>query len=209
MSSKITMNGKTDDGYIKFSCDFLQSSAIPSKDIVELNKWRDKLYSLRLIGAYENGIGYGNISVRKDKNTFLITGSATGNFSHLTGEHYSEVIDYDINKNYLKCEGPLKASSESMTHAAIYSIDNEINAVIHIHNLKLWEYLLNKVPTASKDAAYGTPEIAREMIRLFNDEQHAGRSGIIVTEGHKEGVFTFGRDIDTAGKILMKYFNKL
>jgi len=204
----MTNDKSISDGYIKFSCDFLQVDAIPSVDIVELNVWRDKLYSLKLIGAYENGIGYGNISVRKNGNIFLITGSATGNFSSLTGEHYSEVIDYNIRKNYLKCKGAVKASSESMTHAAIYSIDKNINAVIHVHNLKLWNSLLNKVPTASKDAAYGTPEIAQEMIRLFNDE-HAREKGIIITEGHEEGVFTFGKDLDTAGKILMKYFNKL
>ena len=196
------------DGYIKFSCDQIQSEAFSPKDIAELNAWRHKLYSVKLIGAYENGIGYGNISVRKDKNVFLITGSATGNLSSLTGAHYSEVIEYNLDKNYLKCKGPIKASSESMTHAAIYSIDNKINAIIHVHNLELWNKLFHKVPTASSDATYGTPEIAKEMIRLFKDE-YAGRSGIIVTEGHKEGIFTFGKDLDSAGKILMEYFNKL
>jgi L-ribulose-5-phosphate 4-epimerase len=204
----MTNNKLASDGYIKFSCDFIQSDAILSSNIVELNKCRDRLYALKLIGAYENGVGYGNISVRANGNNFLITGSATGNFSSLTGVHYSKVVDFDLSKNYLKCIGPIKASSESMTHAAIYSIDKNINAVIHIHSLELWSYLLNKVPTASKDAAYGTPEIAREVIRLFQDK-NAGKKGIIVTEGHKEGVFTFGKDLDTAERILMKYFNEL
>ena len=196
------------DGYIKFICDFIEAGTIPAKDILELNKWRDKLYSLKLIGAYSNGIGYGNISVRKNKNIFLITGSATGNFPVLNGDHYSEVTDFDLDKNYLKCKGPIKASSESMTHAAIYSIDKNINAVIHVHNLELWSKLLNKFPTTSKNAAYGTPDIAKEMIRLFKDE-NAGKKGIIVTEGHKEGVFTFGKDLDAACSTLMKYYTKV
>jgi L-ribulose-5-phosphate 4-epimerase len=204
----MTNNKLPSDGYIKFSCDFVKSGAVPSKDVVELNKWRDKLYALKLIGAYENGIGFGNISVRTKGNEFIITGSATGNFSSLNEEHYSKVVDFDIDKNYLKCVGLIQASSESMTHATIYSIDEKINAVIHVHNLELWNKLLHKVPTASKNAEYGTPEIAKEMIRLFKDE-YAGKKGIIVTEGHKEGIFTFGKDLDTAGDILLSYFNKL
>ena len=201
-------NKPISDGYIKFRCDWENHTAVSTQDIVALNTWRNRLYSLKLIGAYESGIGYGNISVRTKGNEFIITGSATGNHAILTSDYYSKVVDFDIDKNYLKCIGLKQASSESMTHAAIYSIDKNINAVIHIHNLELWNKLLHKVPTASKNAMYGTPEMAYEMIRLF-DNEHAGKRGIIVTEGHVEGIFTFGSDLNTAGKILMNYVNKL
>jgi len=195
------------EGYTKFVDDWNNSRVLSSKDIIPLNTWRNKLYSLGLIGAYGN-VGYGNISVRTEGDVFIITGSKTGSHMLLTPDDYSKILEFDIDKNYVKSVGLRSASSESMTHAAIYSIDNKINAVIHVHNLELWNKLLHKVPTASKDAAYGTPEIAKEMIRLFKDE-YAGRSGIIVTEGHKEGIFTFGKSLDSAGKILMEYFNKL
>jgi ribulose-5-phosphate 4-epimerase/fuculose-1-phosphate aldolase len=204
----MTNDKPASDGYIKFNCDWDKHSEISSKDIMPLNTWRNRLYALNLIGAYPSGIGFGNISVRTKGDEFIITGSATGNYAILTQDCYSKVVGFDIDKNYLKCIGLRQASSESMTHATIYSIDSKINAVIHVHHQELWKMLLHKVSTASKDATYGTPEIAREMIRLFNDE-NAGKKGIIVTEGHQEGVFTFGKDLDTAGNILMEYFHKL
>jgi ribulose-5-phosphate 4-epimerase/fuculose-1-phosphate aldolase len=191
----------TDDGYIKFNCDWKETPAVSMAEIGDLNTWRDKLYSLGLIGAYPDGVGFGNISIRQNL-SFIITGSATGNLRELNARHYSKVVLYDLDKNYLKCIGETKASSESMTHAAIYNLDSKINAVIHVHNLELWEKLLYKVPTTSKESAYGTPEIAREMIRVIS----ASKTGIVVTEGHKEGIFTYGKDLDEAGKILMSYY---
>jgi L-ribulose-5-phosphate 4-epimerase len=202
----MTENKSSSDGYTKFDCEWIQVDF--NEDISLLNIWRNRLYSMNLIGAYPDGIGYGNISIRTPDNNFIISGTKTGNIPFLTKDSYSKVVGFDIDKNYLRCLGRNQASSESMTHATIYSIDNRINAVIHVHNPELWSRLLNKVPTTSKDAAYGTPEIAKEMIRLFNEE-NAGKKGIIVTEGHKEGVFTFGKDLDTAGSILIDYFNKL
>lgn len=50
-----------------------------------------------------------------------------------------------------------------MTHGAVYEADSSIKAVVHIHNFQMWEYLLHKIPTTSKDALYGTPEIAKEV----------------------------------------------
>jgi len=204
----MTSDKSVSDGYIKFDCNWEKIDAVSAQDIIPLNAWRNKLYALKLLGAYPDGIGYGNVSLRTKGNEFIITGSATGNHATLIQDHYSKVIDFDIEKNYLKCTGLIKASSESMTHATIYAIDEKINAVIHVHNLELWNRLLHKVPTASKDAQYGTPEIAREMIRLFR-EGNASEKGIIVTEGHKEGIFTFGKDLDTAGEILLRYFRNI
>jgi L-ribulose-5-phosphate 4-epimerase len=204
----MTEHTSISDGYIKFRCDWENRTAVSTQDIISLNAWRNKLYSLNLIGAYRNNIGYGNISVRTEGNNFIITGSATGNNMLLTADDYSKVVDFDLDKNYLKCVGLRQASSESMTHAAIYSIDSAINAVIHVHNKNLWSKLLHKVPTTSKSAAYGTPEIAKEMMRLFKEENTV-TNGIIVTEGHEEGIFTFGKDIDAAGAILLQYFHRL
>ena len=136
-----------DEGYIKFNCEWVKSKL--NFDISIMNHWRDNLFDLKLIGAYDNGIGYGNISVRTDDG-FVISGSTTGNLRKLNIGHYSKVIAYDFNKNFLKCVGPIKASSESMSHAAVYESNPKINAVIHVHNLDLWTKLLNKVPTTSK-----------------------------------------------------------
>ena len=186
------------DSYIKFNCDWDKSELL--FDVKELNKWRDKLYSLKLIGAHPDGVGYGNISQRNGKN-FIITGSKTGGIEKLTLEHYTRVEDWNFEKNYLHCDGPIEASSESLTHAAVYESLTDVNAVIHIHNLELWSKLINKVPTTSKNVEYGTPKMAYEIKRLIKNENIEKK--IIVMAGHEEGIITFGKNLDEAGKILL------
>lgn len=47
----------TDEGYIKFSCTWIEEELSDQSIIDELNHWRQKLYNNQLIGAYPNGIG--------------------------------------------------------------------------------------------------------------------------------------------------------
>ncbi len=195
------------EGYIKFNCEWRKGKSLDTSLIKDLNKWRQKLYSLGLIGAYDNGIGFGNIS-KREGDFFIITGSETGKIKKLDAIHYTKVIGFDLAKNNLVCEGPIKASSEIMTHGAIYRKDASVNAVIHVHNLKFWKKLLNKVPTTSADATYGTPEMAKEIMRLF-DETDVQKKKIIVMAGHEEGVISFGNDLDEAGKMLLSYYAKI
>ena len=70
----------------------------------------------------------------KDKKGFLITGTQTGEIKNLNREHYTCVTDYNIEKNFIRSEGPIKASSESLTHAMIYELDPAIKVVIHVHH---------------------------------------------------------------------------
>ena len=192
----------TEKGYIKFNCHWIKTNPVNEEQIYELNAWREKLFKLKLIGVYSNGIGYGNISIRLKDTIFLITGTSTGQYPVLNVEHYTEVISYNFIENIITCKGPIKASSESLTHAAIYETNPEINAVIHVHNLTLWKKLLNKVPTTSPAVEYGTPEMAIEIQRLFT-ETNLRDQKILAMGGHEEGVISFGKNIDDAGKILM------
>jgi hypothetical protein len=193
-----------DEGYIKFNIDWEETQFdFNPNDFTELNKCRDNLYKLNLIGAYENGIGFGNISKRVKNNTFVITGSVTGNLKHLSQNHYSLVENYMLTDNYIKCTGLTKASSESLSHAIIYESLEKTNAVIHTHNLKMWQGYLNKVPTTDKNAEFGTPEIAFEIKNLLKSN-----SGIIVMGGHEEGILTFGTSLVEAQEILLSYYNK-
>ena len=136
------------------------------------------------------------------KNQFIITGSATGKIKYLTNEHYTKVLEYNLDKNSLTAVGPIIASSESLTHAVIYEHDKSVNAVIHIHNIELWKKLLNKVPTTNKNIEYGTPDMAKEILRLFR-ETNLIEKKILIMAGHEEGIVTFGKTLDEAGKILL------
>jgi L-ribulose-5-phosphate 4-epimerase len=196
-----------EEGYVKFQAEWEKSPPMPLKFFKDLNRWRIRLYDLGLIGAYPDGIGYGNISQRFDKQgSFLITGSATGHLKSLTAAHYSLVSKVIPEENRLICHGPVIASSESMSHAVIYRECPDVKGVIHVHHRALWEWLLHQVPTTGISAAYGTPEMAMEIKRLFNRTELKAIK-IFVMEGHREGIFTFGKTLDEAGEILLRYFH--
>jgi ribulose-5-phosphate 4-epimerase/fuculose-1-phosphate aldolase len=195
-----------DEGYIKFNCNWIRNNNISKERIIELNESRAIMYQRGLIGVYPDGIGFGNISIRYHENKFLISGSATGGLSSLDETHYSLVTEYNLNSNSLTCEGPIKASSESLTHALIYDCSRETNAVIHIHHLKLWQQLKNKVPTSNEEIPYGTPEMANEIKRLF-DETNLSKDKIIVMGGHIEGIISFGNNLEEAGNTLLNWIN--
>ena len=197
-----------DEGVIKFNYNWKQEPPMPYTLISELNEWRDKLYKAGLIGKDTNGIGYGNVSCRLERNTFIITGSGTGSLAKLDAEHYTTVTAYDLTSNSLTATGPIKASSESLTHAAIYETVPELNAVFHVHHLSLWENLLTDLPSAAKHIGYGTTAMAAEIARLLKDPLVL-HQGIIAMGGHKEGVLSFGRSLEDAGGSIEKYLGRL
>jgi len=195
-----------DEGYIKFNCKWIKEKPVTKIITNNINTWRNRLYEIGLIGAYKNGIGYGNISFRMDNNCFLITGSATGGISKLNENHYANVSNYNLEQNSLICKGPIKASSESLSHAVIYDCQPSTNAVIHIHHLKLWNKLLNVFPTTSTSISYGTPEMALEIKRLLASHDIKNQNTIVMG-GHKEGVLVFGKSLDEAGNKVVKLLN--
>jgi L-ribulose-5-phosphate 4-epimerase len=161
-----------------------------------------------LIGAYENGVGFGNLSMRTGTgNQFVITGSATGDIPELEPCHYVKVNSFNIDDNAVMCAGPLKASSESLSHAAIYMADHGTNAVVHVHEIDLWKELRDKLPTTSDSMEYGTPGLAREIQRLFL-ESDVFEKRIIIMGGDRAGILTFGHDMDEAVGVLMQYLKK-
>jgi L-ribulose-5-phosphate 4-epimerase len=195
--------------YIKFTCEHAATGLSPFDGLAELNAYRRKLLQLRLIGADANGIGFGNLSIRDGTtNNFYITGSATGGIAELTLANCARVVAYDFERNWLRCAGAAIASSESLTHAAVYKSDARAGAVIHCHDSKLWTALLNQAPTSSKAVEYGTPEMAYEVLRLFNLTDVKSRK-ILVMAGHEGGIVAFGRDLEEAFAVLMRERKKI
>ena len=194
--------------YIKFSCERVAAEITWSGEVSEINTYRRKLLELGLIGVGSNGIGFGNLSVRDGATgNFYITGSATGGIHELTLADCAKVVGCDFEKNSVRYEGSALPSSESLTHAAIYESDATAGAVIHCHDSKLWTAGLNRAPTTSKAAEYGTPEIANEIMQLFAHTDAQGRK-IVVMAGHEGGILTFGRDLEEAFAVLMRERNE-
>lgn len=192
-----------DDGVIKFNCEWDDSPVEMFAAFADLKSWRDRLFQMNLIGETA-GIGYGNISVRGAGRSFMITATQTGRFPEIGLEHCAHVLDYDFKANRIVCRGRGRASSESLTHAMFYELSPAVGGVIHVHSRVLWRALQGCVPTTGKDVPYGTREMSLEVRRLFN-EGGLERERILVMAGHEDGVITFGRDLDDAGKTLMKY----
>jgi L-ribulose-5-phosphate 4-epimerase len=195
-----------DEGYIKFETHWTKTDPLPEAASAELNSWRQRLYELGLIGAYPDGIGFGNISQRHgQEGQFLISGSATGNLPVLGPEHYALVTKVLPAENRLWCAGPLIASSESMSHAAVYQECPWVEGVIHVHHEGLWQRLLHQVPTTDRSAPYGSPEMAASIVRLLRETDLKMRR-IFVMEGHREGIFAFGASLEEAFATLMEYY---
>jgi L-ribulose-5-phosphate 4-epimerase len=191
-------------GYIKFQCNWIKTEPVDKKLTEELSECRNILHKLGMIGIYSNGISFGNLSIRLTKNIFLITGTATGHLADLSNNHYSKVTSYNLSKNSLTCEGPVKASSESLTHAAVYESNNFANAVIHVHNRILWKKLLNVLPSTLPDVEYGTTEMAKEVKRLFKQTDLSAKKLFVMT-GHEEGIVSFGNNLQEACSTILNY----
>jgi ribulose-5-phosphate 4-epimerase/fuculose-1-phosphate aldolase len=190
--------------YIKFSCERVADAISSFGGLAELNAYRGKLLDLHLIGLDPNGIGFGNLSVRDAAtHNFYITGSATGGMHELSLGDCAKVVACDFKMNRVRYEGSALPSSESLTHAAIYESDVRAGAVIHCHDSKLWAAVLNEAPTTSKTAAYGTPEMANEIMQLFTHTKARSRK-IVVMAGHEGGILTFGKDLEEAFAVLMR-----
>ncbi len=187
-----------EEGYIKFRCDWEKGPAI-SQNLLQSISWgRQEMYTQGLIGAYDNGIGYGNISERLKEEKFIISGSATGGFKKLASTHYSMVQKIDVQNNRVWCSGPIKASSETMSHAVIYQNCPEVNAVVHIHDLGLWKSIIHQAPTTHASVPYGTPEMAKEIIRLLKQTDVRHHTGYFAMAGHEEGIIAFGKNMKHA-----------
>lgn len=207
-----------EEGVIKFDLQYTQTGPAPAETLAELNAWRRILWQLALIGqdpARYGGYGFGNVSKRitpldaaAGKRRFVISGTQTGGLETLEVTHYSMVNTYDPQANRVEAGGPVRPSSESLTHGMIYDLDTGIHAILHVHSTHIWQQAdtLN-IPVTDAAVAYGTPGMALEVERLFRttDVLH---KGIFSMGGHADGIVAFGTTPGEAGGILLNALAK-
>lgn len=201
------------EGVIKYQLDFSPVPALPWSDLREINAWRYLMFQLALIGqdpARYGGYGYGNISRRLEPldapaahRAFVISGSQTGGLPQLTAEHYTTVHQCHPAENRLVASGPLKPSSESLTHGAVYATSPQIGWVLHAHSPHIWRHAeALGLPVTHSAVPYGTPEMAAEVARLFA-ETNVARQGIFSMGGHEDGIVAFGPTGEAAFSVLV------
>jgi len=198
----------TDEGVIKYRLQYQFAEALCDHDYADLDKWHAQFKAAGILGQVPNrydGLGFGNLSQRLDSQAFLISGTQTGGLDKLTANDYARVIRADIAKNLIEAEGPVKPSSESLTHAGIYALDDRIEFVFHVHSPEIWQASKKLgIPQTAAEIAYGTPSMAREMQRLY-DASAFSNGNILAMEGHEDGIISFGFDAGEAGEVIMRY----
>lgn len=204
----------TNEGVIKYQLDYTEAAPLPLAELAELNAWRRILWMTQLIGqdpARYGGYGYGNISCRLDsvdapegQHRFAVTGTQTGGMAELTPVDYVVVIGCYPALNKLVAEGPIRPSSESLTHGTLYALDPAILWVMHAHSPHIWRHAGALGVPMTADVPYGTPEMAQEVRRLYA-ETDAPQKHIFGMAGHEDGIVTFGRTAEEAGFVLLGY----
>ncbi|MGB5260705.1 MAG: class II aldolase/adducin family protein [Gammaproteobacteria bacterium] len=203
-----------EEGVIKFDLRFSEHAPVALEYFTELNRWRSLLWEQALIGQDPiryGGYGYGNVSQRlphsperDGQRAFLISGSQTGHLPELLAKHYAVVTAYDPVLNYIKARGPIRPSSESLTHAMVYDQSDDIRVVLHVHSPDIWLAADRlQLPVTDASVAYGTPAMADEVRRLFRETGVAGQR-IFSMGGHADGIVAFGKTADEAGSILIR-----
>ena len=197
-----------DEGVIKFSSQRREGSVAWSATLDALNRTRTALFDLGLIGVLPDGIGYGNLSLRTDGLQFVITASATGADRVLRPEQYSRVETFSIAANSVQSMGRLPASSESMTHGAIYTASPAVQCVIHVHSRRLFDWLLqNGWPATPANVPYGTPAMADAVTQLM--AQQTRLPVLFAMAGHQDGVVAYGSDIASVYALVRDIFERI
>lgn len=196
------------EGVVKYSLDFSEEALHIETSYKKLESLRQRIYALGLIGVYDNGIGYGNLSLRDEyASGFIITATGTGALKKLNSYDYSQVlkIDFDSFKTFAK--GTRRPSSECITHGAIYELDANIHVIIHIHNRKLWDFMLQNGNLSTNDTPYGTKQMVVDIQNMYKNIVVLDHN-LFVMKGHEDGIICFGRNIEEAEITLYELLKK-
>ncbi len=184
----------------------------------QLVAWREILARSQLVGqdpTLYQGFGYGNASVRvgrrssgRGRRSFLITGTQTSGKDHLKLSDCAVVDSYNTRANQVASHGRAEPSSEALSHAAIYDLGPHIQAVLHAHSPTIWNTAVKlRIPITDPTATYGTPAMAQAIASCYQQGLFAERQ-ILAMGGHQDGILAFGRTVEEAGMVLIKWLGR-
>lgn len=171
---------------------------------------------LRLVKEGLVARSWGNISVRVDEENILITPS---------GRTYESLKPEEIvlmNYHTLRYEGIIKPSSEYRLHAEVYKQRNEINAVIHTHQMNATTVAVarREVPPiiddmvqiigpsvrVSKYTLAGTQKFAKNAIKALRRRQAAllANHGAVCIGRNLEEAFAVSEVLEKACKAFIE-----
>lgn len=193
------------EGVIKFDLQFHPGPPPAAGLLDELEGWRTIFRRLGLLGrdpARYEGLGFGNLSRRCAGDAFIISGTQTGGLERLGPEHYVTVRECDPAANRVVADGPVRPSSEALSHGVLYRADPRIAWVMHLHSPELFAARARLgLPATDPAAPYGSPAMAAEIARLA---PVAGWPGLLVMGGHEDGILAFGAAAAETGALVVR-----
>lgn len=157
---------------------------------------------------------WGNVSALDRKTGYFVIKPSGVPYEDLKPEDMV-VVDLDGNK----VEGDLNPSSDTPTHAVLYSRFPELGGIVHTHSsfATSWAQAGRDIPcygTTHADYIYGPIPCVRNLTKQEIDEAYEKNTGILIADYFKEsgrdlmavpgalcknhGVFTWGKDADDA-----------
>lgn len=196
------------EGVIKFALEFRCGPPPEAAQVQELDAWRLIFRRLGLLGQNPQryaGLGFGNLSRRAGGDlpagAFIISGTQTGGLERLTPADYVTVLSCDPDCNRVIACGPVRPSSEALSHGVLYQTDPRIDWVMHLHCPDIFAAGSRlRLPTTDPGAPYGSPQMAAEIRRLC---PAAGWPGLLIMGGHTDGVLAFGATAAATGTLVM------
>lgn len=152
---------------------------------------RDMKQLKRLFGI--GGLSYGNLSSRKDRNTFWMSAAGCNKADMKTiGKDILFVKGYDPASKAMQISvpsnlSPNRVSVDAIEHWMVYSAHPEIGAVIHIH---AW---VDGVKATEINYPCGTIQLAQAVAKLIKEKEEPSRA-IIGMKNH--GITITGPDLE-------------
>ncbi len=157
----------------------------------EILSERDIRHLKKLYGI--GGLSYGNLSARKDNNSFWMSASGIDKSNmRKIGKDFLYISGYDDQKNTMKVSvppriTPKRASVDAIEHWMIYQEHPEVGAIVHIH---AW---MDGIKATEFNYPCGTVELAESVARLVSESKNPSRT-VIGLKNH--GLTITGRDLD-------------
>lgn len=191
------------EGVIKFEAAHLAGEAPRDSRLAELDFWRGLLVALGMMGRDPlryGGLAFGNVSLRLNTREFLISASQTAGHAHLGETDLVRIIEADIEANRVTSIGPQKPSSETLSHAAAYRSNPDVQCVFHVHHpLPFAARQSLGIASTAEGILYGTPAMAGEIGHLLE----TGADQIIAMTSHQDGLLSAGTSIRQAALSLI------
>lgn len=128
-----------------------------------------RLYSM-------GGLSYGNLSVRRDANTFWMSASGVDKSNmHKVGEHVLLVKGFDPVRNVMLLSvppniKPRRVSVDAIEHYLIYREHPTVGAIVHVH---AW---MDGVPATEMNYPCGTLQLAEAVAELVRQAEDPARA---------------------------------